>query len=260
MASYVLGLGDRHPDNIMINYKEGNFFHIDFGHFLENKKLMPVVKISREQDPFVFTPEVAYFVNGKSFKESRKQLKEAKKKKRLDAAAELSNANEDAATNRPLTKEEHKTLLSFINSAENSEQAKSKMEMEASASGESSNLNIEKNKTENFLLFEKYCCQAYNDLRHNSNKIMNLFLIMLSAGMPELQQKEEIGNLQAKLNLKSSDREAEKIFIREIKTAMTTFSRRMDNAAHNYKQLAMDKKRKKAVAKKRKLEEEKKGK
>ena len=64
MASYVLGLGDRHPDNIMINRYEGNFFHIDFGHFLENKKLMPVVKISREQDPFVFTPEIAYFVNG----------------------------------------------------------------------------------------------------------------------------------------------------------------------------------------------------
>ena len=38
VASYVLGLGDRHPDNIMINYKEGNFIHIDFGHFLENKK------------------------------------------------------------------------------------------------------------------------------------------------------------------------------------------------------------------------------
>ena len=75
VASYVLGLGDRHPDNIMINRFEGNFFHIDFGHFLENKKLMPVVKISREQDPFVFTPEIAYFVNGQSFKESKKQNK-----------------------------------------------------------------------------------------------------------------------------------------------------------------------------------------
>lgn len=130
--------------------------------------------------------------------------------------------------------------------------------MEANATGEASNLNIEKNKTENFLLFETYCCQAYNDLRHNSNKMINLFLIMLSAGMPELQQKEEIGNFQLKLNLKSSDREAEKIFIREIKTAMTTFSRRMDNAAHNYKQLAMSKKNAKANARKRMLEEEKK--
>ena len=75
VASYVLGLGDRHPDNIMINYKEGNFYHIDFGHFLENKKNMPVLGISREQDPFVFTPEIAYFVNGKSFKDSKKDNK-----------------------------------------------------------------------------------------------------------------------------------------------------------------------------------------
>ena len=61
VASYVLGLGDRHPDNIMINFVEGNFLHIDFGHFLENKKSKFGVK--RENDPFVFTPELAYFIN-----------------------------------------------------------------------------------------------------------------------------------------------------------------------------------------------------
>ena len=77
VASYVLGLGDRHPDNIMINYKEGNFIHIDFGHFLENKKtitqLGSTVKkfgILRERDPFVFTGEIAYFVNGRAFKKN----------------------------------------------------------------------------------------------------------------------------------------------------------------------------------------------
>jgi len=46
----------------MINYVEGNFLHIDFGHFLENKKEKFGYK--RERDPFVFTPEIAYFVNG----------------------------------------------------------------------------------------------------------------------------------------------------------------------------------------------------
>jgi phosphatidylinositol kinase/protein kinase (PI-3 family) len=62
VASYVLGLGDRHPDNMMINKERGNFFHIDFGHFLGNVKKKFGIK--RERDPFVFSKEIAYFVNG----------------------------------------------------------------------------------------------------------------------------------------------------------------------------------------------------
>ena len=93
----------------MINYKEGNFFHIDFGHFLENKKQVPVVKISREQDPFVFTPEIAFFVNGKSFSDSKKQNLEERKKKRKETSAKNRSESQDRVADKRLTDEEYKT-------------------------------------------------------------------------------------------------------------------------------------------------------
>lgn len=152
VATYILGIGDRHNDNIMLT-KTGHLFHIDFGHFLGNFKQKFGIK--RERSKFVFTEEMAYVMGGKG--------------------------------------------------------------------------------SDGFNLFKDYCCKAYNLIRKHGKRLINLFLLMISAGLLELPSKNEIRYLREMLSLKLTEMEADSKFLKEIDNALNNTYRRIDNLIHTFK-------------------------
>ncbi|XP_069182358.1 phosphatidylinositol 4,5-bisphosphate 3-kinase catalytic subunit alpha isoform isoform X2 [Procambarus clarkii] len=134
VATFVLGIGDRHPDNIMVN-QEGLIFHIDFGHILGNFKKK--FGINRERVPFVLTQDFLRVIAG---------------------------------------------------GAENPKES------------------------QEFQRFQELCGKAYLALRKHYRLIINLFTLLLSTGIPELQTQEDVAYLRKTLAVEASEQAALEYF------------------------------------------------
>jgi len=150
VATYVLGIGDRHNDNIMVDRK-GHFFHIDFGHFLGNYKSWAGIW-DREKAPFVFTPEFAFVMDGKD--------------------------------------------------------------------------------SDKFNYFVRQCQRAYNIVRQQGNFILNLFIMMLSTGIPELRSAADLLYLQDALASHLTDSEAGDFFNKLIDSSLNSTTTRLNAFFH----------------------------
>ena len=86
------------------------------------------------------------------------------------------------------------------------------------------------------LEFKKLCVKAFNILRHNASRIINLFIIMSTAGMPSFLGISDIKYIKHMLVLETpNDEDAGNYFIEEIRKCKNERLRQLDFLLQNLK-------------------------
>jgi len=90
-------------------------------------------------------------------------------------------------------------------------------------------------KHPHFKRFLTLCSRAYKVLRTEATVLEILFVLMVSAGMPELMIEKDIHYLRDKLHLDETEKRANELLKEEIDKSLTSNYRRFDNMIHNFK-------------------------
>ena len=84
--------------------------------------------------------------------------------------------------------------------------------------------------------FKKYCVKAFNVLRHNASKLINLFIIMSSAGLNSIYGIADVEYIKHMLVLdKPNDEDAGNYFVEQIRKCRNERLRQLDFLFQNLK-------------------------
>lgn len=83
-----------------------------------------------------------------------------------------------------------------------------------------------------FQLFVDNCCRAYNILRKNASIFINVFGMMVSTGIPELNSESDLVYLREAFSLGLSDEEATAKFTKLIFEALNTKAVQVNYVVH----------------------------
>eukprot|EP00300_Choanocystis_sp_HF-7_P016753 c19524_g1_i1.p2 GENE.c19524_g1_i1~~c19524_g1_i1.p2 ORF type:complete len:161 (+),score=54.28 c19524_g1_i1:49-483(+) len=87
-------------------------------------------------------------------------------------------------------------------------------------------------KGDNFKRFVELCCTAFLILRKNANLFINMFAMMLSTGIPELQDEEDIQYMIDVLMLDKSDQQATTQLANLVDLSYNNFFKEIDGFWH----------------------------
>ena len=89
-------------------------------------------------------------------------------------------------------------------------------------------------KSNNKKIFTNYCTNAFNILRRNAQRLLNITITMSSSNMPEFSTMSDVMYFKEKLKLElNNEEEASDYFIRMIKETINDKYRIVDNLIHN---------------------------
>jgi len=92
-----------------------------------------------------------------------------------------------------------------------------------------------KHKSKDYKDFLELCKKAYRLVRQHADLLEMLFILMTSAGMPELMEVEDIQYLRQQLNLQMSEKDADKHLEHLIEKSRANMYKRLDNYIHIWK-------------------------